>query len=62
MDIPLMINLQFINEAGTINPKRAYKITTETLLQFFDKYLLDKPTNLIDLKTKYNEFEIMRKK
>ena len=62
MDIPLMINLQFINEAGTINPESAYKITTETLLQFFDKYLLDKPTNLIDLKTKYNEFEIMRKK
>ena len=46
-----MVNLPIINEAGTINPNRAYKITTVTLLQFFDKYLLGKPINLIDLKT-----------
>jgi predicted dienelactone hydrolase len=64
MDIPLMVNLQFINEAGTINPNKAYKITADTVLQFFDMYLLEKPTNLIDLKTKYCEFEIelMKKK
>jgi predicted dienelactone hydrolase len=61
MDIPLMVNLQFINEAGAINPNRAYKVTTDALLQFFDKYLLDKPTNLMDLKIKYGEFEIMQK-
>mgnify|MGYP006425327905 FL=1 len=61
MDIPLIVNLQFINESGTINPNRAYKITTDAVLQFFDMYLLDKPTNLIDLKTKYSEFEITRK-
>lgn len=45
MDIPLMINLPFINEAGTINPNRAYKITSKILLQFFDMYLLDKHAN-----------------
>jgi len=60
MDIPLMVNLQFINEAGTINPNKAHKITTDAVLQFFDMYLLDKPTNLLDLKTKYSEFEIVR--
>ena len=58
MDIPLMINLQFINEAGTINPNRVYKLTTEIVLQFFDMYLLDTPSNLLDLKTKYPELEI----
>lgn len=61
MDIPLMINFPLINEAGTINPKRGYNITTDVLLQFFDMYLLDESTNLIDLKTKYEEFEIMLK-
>ena len=61
MDIPLMVNLQFINEAGTINPNKAYKITTNVLLQFFDKYLLDKQTSLLDLKTKYPNLKIIRK-
>ncbi|WP_282079539.1 alpha/beta hydrolase family protein [Aquimarina algiphila] len=62
MDIPLMVNLQFVNEAGTINPNSVYKITTETVLRFFDMYLNDKPTNLINLKTKHLEFEIAQKK
>jgi dienelactone hydrolase len=58
MDIPLMINLPFINEAGTINPNRVYEITTKTLLQFFDMYLLDKSSNLLELNNKYSELEI----
>jgi hypothetical protein len=58
MDIPLMINLPFINEAGTINPNRAYKITSKILMQFFDMYLLDKPSNLLELANKYPELEI----
>ncbi|MDO9038703.1 MAG: hypothetical protein Q7U59_10200 [Lutibacter sp.] len=58
MDIPLMINLPFINEAGTINPNRAYKITSKILIQFFDMYLLDKHSNLLELTNKYPELEI----
>ena len=58
MDIPLMINLPFINEAGTINPNKAYKVTTKIVLQFFDMYLLDKPSNLLELANKYPELEI----
>lgn len=58
MDIPLMINLPFINEAGTINPNRANKITSKILLQFFDMYLLNKPSNLLELANKYPELEI----
>lgn len=62
MDIPLMINLSLINEAGTINPYRAYKITTATVLEFFDRYLRDKRSSLPDLKTKFPELEITKKK
>ncbi|MCF6280371.1 MAG: hypothetical protein L3J14_08495 [Flavobacteriaceae bacterium] len=58
MDIPLMINLPFINEAGTINPNKTYEITTKTVLQFFDMYLLDKHSNLLELNNKYPELEI----
>ncbi|MGQ1891944.1 alpha/beta hydrolase family protein [Thermophagus sp. OGC60D27] len=61
MDIPLMVHLQFINESGTINPYKAFRLTTDALLQFFDMYLLGHPTNLTDLKTKYGEFEIIQK-
>jgi len=64
MDIPLMINLPFINEAGTINPNKAYEVTTKTVLQFFDIYLLNKHSNLLELNNKYPELEIelMKKK
>jgi len=61
MDIPLMINLSSINEAGTINPKRAYKITTETILQFFEIYLFDKNSNLLELSNKYSDLKINKK-
>jgi len=58
MDIPLMINLSYINEAGSINPTKGFEITSEMILQFFDMYLLDKPSNLRDLKTTYPELEL----
>ncbi len=61
MDIPLMINLSYLTEAGSVNPTKGFKITTEILLQFFDMYLLDKPSNLLDLKTKYPELELIKK-
>jgi len=58
MDIPLMINLPVINEAGTINPDKTYKITTELTIKFFDKYLLKKLTNLQDLTYKDPELKL----
>lgn len=60
MDVPLMINIPVINEAGSIKPKKAYAITTDFVVSFFDKYLLDKPVDLIDLKSKYPELEISK--
>ena len=61
MDIPLMVNLNLINEAGTINPKKAQKITAEIISEFFDRYLNDKSSDLLKLTSKYLELELIRK-
>ncbi len=58
MDIPVMINVPIINEAGSIDPFKGYKITTEIVVQFFDKYLLDKPSSLLELNSTYPALEI----
>lgn len=58
MDIPLIINLPFINKAGTINPYKTYELTTKIILSFFNMYLLDKHSNLLELNNKYPELEI----
>ena len=42
MDIPFMINLPTLNEAGTIEPKEAIKTTAKLVTSFFDQYLRDK--------------------
>lgn len=62
MDVPLMINLSAVNEAGSINPVKATKITTEFVVSFFDKYLLDKQIDVLKLSKKYNELEIKLEK
>jgi len=58
MDIPFLINLSLINEAGTINPNQAIEVTSTMVLQFFDKYLMDKSYDLLKLTEKYPELEI----
>ncbi len=62
MDIPLLINSRLINEAGIIKPNKAYKITTNAVLQFFEKYLQDKSLDLLELNQKYPEFKIELRK
>ena len=58
MDIPLMINLPLINECGPIDPVKGFEITNKMILQFFDSYLLNKTSNLLNLNTKYKEIKI----
>ncbi|MFT4537451.1 MAG: dienelactone hydrolase, partial [Saprospiraceae bacterium] len=58
MDIPLMIKLSAINEAGTINPKLGYTITTETILSFFGKHLLENDIDLFELEEKFPQFKL----
>lgn len=58
MDIPFMVDMRLINEAGEINPLKANEITTKFVINFFDKYLMDRPYNLLDLHHEYAELEV----
>jgi predicted dienelactone hydrolase len=64
MDIPLMINIPIINEAGTIEPGLAHKISSTFVLHFFEQYLKDQPdqpnqTNqLIELTETFEELTV----
>ncbi|WP_397445795.1 alpha/beta hydrolase family protein [Polaribacter sp. R77954] len=62
MDIPLMINIPTLNEAGTLNPKEGYQIITETVISFFDNHLKNKQNDLLKLKEKHPLLEIKIKK
>ena len=58
MDIPFMINLNMINESGTISPYRATAITTKMVIQFFDRHLLDESNDILKLNDEYPDFNI----
>lgn len=58
MDIPLMIRIPVLNEAGRIDPHRAHRISSELIVQFFDTYLLGKPSGLLKLSEKYSELSL----
>lgn len=60
MDIPLMLKLPQINEAGSIKPQNAYSVSSKTILSFFDSYLFDQPFNVLELKEKYPELELTK--
>ncbi|WP_375579666.1 hypothetical protein ABWH96_00905 [Marivirga tractuosa] len=60
MDVPLMINIPVVNEAGSIKSEKAYAITTDFVVSFFDKYLLDKPVEIMDLKSEYPGLELTK--
>lgn len=58
MDIPFLVNLKAINEAGSIHHTKAIKITTDLVVAFFDNYLKNKDFNLNKLSEKYPELEL----
>lgn len=62
MDIPFIINIPQLNEAGTINPRKALKIINKTLVSFFDNHLKNQNKNLRKLQEKYPSLEIEIKK
>ena len=45
-DIPFMINIPQLNEAGSIPPKSAIQSTNEFLVSFFDKYLKNRSIDI----------------
>jgi predicted esterase len=58
MDIPFMIKLPLINEAGDIEPQKAIRITSEIVIRFFNKYLSNEKTELLDLANVHPELAI----
>jgi predicted dienelactone hydrolase len=58
MDIPYMINLKQINEAGTIDKVRASAISADLVIGFFERYLKGKEVDLEQLSEKYPELLI----
>ncbi len=61
MDIPLMINSSMLNEAGTINPKKAIEITSKLITTFFNQYLNNADKNLMNTLANYPELLIEKK-
>lgn len=59
LDIILVVNLSYINEAGTIDPFEGYKIISSLILDFFNENLNHKSKNLTDLVEQYKEIEIV---
>jgi predicted dienelactone hydrolase len=60
MDIPYMIQIPVVNEAGSIDPETASKISSKVVVQFFDKYLLGKNIDLLTLEKEESELELVK--
>ncbi|MGJ3235274.1 alpha/beta hydrolase family protein [Marivirga sp.] len=60
MDIPYKIRIPVINEAGSIKPEQASRISSKFVLQFFNKYLIGQNINLLKLEDEYAELELVQ--
>jgi dienelactone hydrolase len=58
MDIPLMIPVNAINQAGSIDPYLALEITNELVVSFFDKHLKNQKIDLTKLNSNYEMLEL----
>jgi hypothetical protein len=58
MDIPFMVPVQALSEAGAIDPDLAIEITTKVLTSFFDKYLKGKDIDIQRLNANYEKLKI----
>ncbi|NBC05023.1 MAG: hypothetical protein GVY20_15170 [Bacteroidetes bacterium] len=57
-DIPFLIPLQSINEAGDADPYYAAELINDYSVAFFDKYLRDRNIDLRDMGVKYPEVTV----
>jgi hypothetical protein len=58
MDIPYMIPVKALSQAGDIDPDLAMEITTKLVTSFFDKHLKDKAVDMNALSSEYEMLEI----
>lgn len=61
MDIPLIIKIPQVNEAGSINVNEATEIISEVVISFFDRYLKNKNLDILELPVKYPLLEIKKR-
>lgn len=60
MDVPFIINLSLINEAGEIEPKKGIKITSKVVVDFFNKYLNKENIDILEIAKSHSELEIKK--
>lgn len=58
MDIPFMIPIRTLSQAGNIDPYLSMEITTKVVTSFFDKHLKQKDIDLNDLGAEYDMLEL----
>jgi hypothetical protein len=58
MDIPFMIPINSINEAGTIDPNVAINIASDVVVSFFNKYLKNQNIDINSLNSKHKELTL----
>lgn len=58
MDIPYMIPVKALSQAGDIDPNLAIEITSKVVTAFFDKHLKNKEIDLNTLNSKYKLLEL----
>lgn len=58
MDIPLMVPLNTLSQAGNIDPLKGLEISSKAVTYFFDKHLRNKELDLVELSSKFEELEI----
>ncbi|KEO75425.1 hypothetical protein EL17_00765 [Anditalea andensis] len=59
MDIPYMIPVRALSQAGSINPDLAIEITGKVITSFFDKHLKNKKIDLDSLNSEYEMLEVI---
>ena len=55
MDIPFMVRLSMINQAGEIEPERAIEISSKMVVDFFNKNLNKENIDLLGVANQYPE-------
>lgn len=58
MDIPYMVPLRAVSQAGAIDPDLAIEIATNAVLSFFDNHLKNKATDMHSLNSEYDFLEL----
>ena len=58
MDIPLMVPIKILSQAGRIDPEMGLEISSKAVTYFFDRHLKNKKVDLKELSLKYELLEV----